>query len=106
MRIRIVKSPPVASIDGIQMDGFVVGQQYEVGNSVGALFLAEGWAEPVALDAPKPFLPFGGDDPFDSRTLYPEQPSNLSRDATPPFFERDLAGDFMWRRSKPRPRKS
>jgi hypothetical protein len=70
MRIRIVRIPPVAGVDGIRLDCFAVGAEYEVGNSIGALFLAEGWAEPIPLDFPTPPEPFGESDPFDSRRLY------------------------------------
>ncbi len=48
MRIRIVRPPPVRDVDGIAVDAFEVGREYEVGPSLGALFLAERWAEPVA----------------------------------------------------------
>jgi hypothetical protein len=47
MRIRIVRSLPVRDVDGIAVDTFEVGSEYEVGPSLGALFLAERWAEPV-----------------------------------------------------------
>jgi hypothetical protein len=42
----------MSGIDGIRLDHFEVGAEYEVGNITGALLLAEGWAEPVPLDAP------------------------------------------------------
>lgn len=48
MRIRIVRPLPVRDVDGIAVDAFEVGREYEVGPSLGALFLAERWAEPVA----------------------------------------------------------
>jgi hypothetical protein len=48
MRIRIVRPPPVRDVDGIAVGAFEVGREYEVGPSLGALFLAERWAEPVA----------------------------------------------------------
>jgi hypothetical protein len=37
-------------VDGIAVDAFEVGREYEVGPSLGALFLAERWAEPVTAD--------------------------------------------------------
>jgi hypothetical protein len=44
-------------VDGIRLDVFVPGCSYEIGNSLGALFLAEGWAEPVdTQDAAAPAL--------------------------------------------------
>src|SRR5262245_14935140 len=70
MRIRIVQRPPADSIDGIRLDRFESGYQYEVGNSLGALMLAEGWAEPVQLDEPALPVPFSETDPFDTRRLY------------------------------------
>jgi hypothetical protein len=69
MRIRIVQRPHCDSIDGIRLDRFEVGYQYEVGNSLAALMLAEGWAEPVQLDEPA-LIPFSETDPFDARRLY------------------------------------
>jgi hypothetical protein len=70
MRIRIVQRSHCDSIDGIRLDRFEPGYQYEVGNSLGALMLAEGWAEPVQLDAPALPVPFSETDPFDTRRLY------------------------------------
>jgi hypothetical protein len=109
LRIRIVQTPPVSGIDGIRLDSFQLGQEYEVGNSVGALFLAEGWAEPVPLDAPPLIAPFSEDDPFDSASLYrdrdiPKQaPEPAARPPTP-LFERDIAAD-MYRFRRPRRRR-
>jgi hypothetical protein len=70
MRIRILQRPPDDSIDGIRLDRFEPGYQYEVGNSLGALMLAEGWAEPVQLDEPALLVPFSDSDPFDAHRLY------------------------------------
>ena len=47
MRVRIVKQPTVASIDGIQLGYFVVGVQYELGTTLAELLVTEGWAEPI-----------------------------------------------------------
>jgi hypothetical protein len=99
MRIRIVKEPPIAGIDGIRLDCFAVGKEYEVGNTIGALFLAEGWAEPVALDAPRPYTPFTAEDPFDSRVLYRDHPPNLVKERHSPFLDRDVEPDVVWRAS-------
>jgi hypothetical protein len=95
MRVRIVRASPISSIDGVRLDGFGVGEEYTVGNTIGALLLAEGWAVPVPLDAPKPVEPFAEGDPFDSRMLYRSRPSNLIRQATVPFDERDTAADML-----------
>ena len=104
MRIRIMQKPPIAGIDGIRLDCFDVGKEYEVGNSIAALFLAERWAEPVPLDAPRPVLPFSEDDPFDSRVLYRDRshPPNLVKDSTSPLYDRAIAANAQWRR---RPRR-
>jgi hypothetical protein len=102
VRIRIVHIPTIAGIDGIRLDCFETGKEYEVGNSVGALLLAEGWAEPVPLDAPRPYLPFSDNDPFDSRVLYKDHPPNLSKDQTRPYLDRDVAADSRWRRRRRR----
>jgi len=99
VRIRIVQSPTVADVDGITIDGFRVGEEYELGNSLAGLFLAEGWAEPVALDAPGPPEPFSANDPFGTTTLDRNSPPNLVKEQVPPYLERDLAHDFArnWR---------
>jgi hypothetical protein len=84
MRIRIVKPPTVSSIDGIQLGYFVVGLQYELGQAVASLLLAEGWAEPVDGDA------------VDDRRIaaspdgiaFPTNP-RTERKAFPPFPPRD-----------------
>jgi hypothetical protein len=68
----------MTSLDGIRLDYFQIGVEYEVGTNTAALFLAEGWAEPVPLDAPAPIVPFSSNDPFDSRFLYaPKEPPPL-----------------------------
>jgi hypothetical protein len=104
IRIRIVRSPNIADVDGIALDAYRVGDEYELGNSLAGLFLAEGWAEPVALDAPGPPEPFSADDPFGTSTLDRNSPPNLVKEQVPPFLERDLAHDFVrhWRRRRRR----
>ena len=107
MRVRILKIPPMAGIDGIRLDCFDVGHEYELGNSLAALFLAEGWAEPVPLDAPKPVEPFSDNDPFDSRLLYRDRhnaPPSATRALPPPLGERDIAADMYHFRRRRRPR--
>jgi hypothetical protein len=47
MRIRITQKPRNASVDGVRLDGFELGREYEVGTSIGSVMLSEGWAEPV-----------------------------------------------------------
>ena len=104
IRIRIVHAPSIAEVDGITLDLFEVGVEYEVGNSVAALLLAEGWAEPVALDAPKPPEPFSREDPFGTTILDSSSPPNLVKEQHPPCVLRDRAHDaappWRWRRRK------
>ena len=99
IRIKILQLPPIADIDGIRLDRFEVGREYEFGNSLGALFLAEGWGEPVPLDAPKPHEPFTLGDLFDTRVLDGHNPPNLKREQESPVWERAVAADAA--RSKP-----
>jgi len=59
MRIRIVRNLPIRDVDGIALDAFEIGMEYDVGSRTGALLLAEGWAEPVTAGpvraaAPRP----------------------------------------------------
>jgi hypothetical protein len=102
LRVRIERAPPVSSIDGVRLDYFVVGSEYSVGNAIGALLLAEGWAVPLPLDAPKPVEPFDEGDPFDSSTLYRSlrRPPNLIREATVPFGTPDTAADSTRRKRR------
>jgi hypothetical protein len=84
MRIRIVQKPSIVCIDGIQLDHFVLGQQYEVGPNLGSLFLAEGWAEPVVPDDPAPGPP--ADQPrADAHSGM--APPNLVREIYPPYYD-------------------
>ena len=98
LRVTILHTPPIADIDGIQLDCFEVGHQYELGNSLAALFLAEGWAEPVPLDDPRPHTPFSDNDPFETRIVR----NDLARENHPPYLDRHTAADFKSRR---RPRR-
>jgi hypothetical protein len=108
MRVRMVRPPPIPSIDGVRLDYFVVGAEYSTGNTIGALMLAEGWAVPVPLDAPRPVEPFAEGDPFDSSTLYRSRshPTNLIRQATVPFGERDTAAEMLRRKRHRDPRRT
>jgi hypothetical protein len=101
MRIRVIHKPTEPCIDGIQLDRFVPGTQYEVGNSLGALFLAEGWAEPVGSDDPAMLIPmreFEADHPS-------EGPANLRREFFPPYYDGApvvMAADRRRRKRVPR----
>jgi hypothetical protein len=78
MRLRIVRSPTESRIDGIRLDHFRVGDQYEVGTALGAVFLAEGWAVPVPDDVPAPARGV--------EYQAPTAPPNLIRDSYPPYY--------------------
>lgn len=52
MRIKILQIHLGACIDGFRLDRFTSGQHYDVGHLMAAYLLAEGWAEPAALDFP------------------------------------------------------
>jgi hypothetical protein len=54
LRIRIVQKPKGICIDGLQMDQFRMGQEYDVGWRFGSLMLLEGWAEPVGFEERRP----------------------------------------------------
>src|SRR5688572_14038602 len=96
MRIRIVRTPPIESVDGIRLDGFALGSAYDVGITLAALFFAEGWAEPMAADSSVPVIRRGECDPFVSeRDHDPNCPRNLIRERTPPCF--DPEADFRVR---------
>lgn len=98
MRIRIVQKPSVACIDGIQLNHFVPGQQYEVGPSLGSLFLAEGWAEPAVPNEP----PAPSDEPSNVVDPVPA-PANLVREIYPPYYDGPsvLAADRRRRKRRP-----
>jgi hypothetical protein len=95
MRIKIVQTPTRCDVDGIRLDVFQPGVQYEMGNSLGALFLAEGWGVPVASDEPAMLIPVG--------EITADRPTNLVREIYPSYFDvaPALAAD---RRRRPRAR--
>ena len=102
MRICIIQKPQVASIDGIRLDRFEPGHLYDVGNSLGALMLAEGWAQPVGVEEPAveaPFIPFAPNDYRD-----PDAPPNLVREHYPPCLDEplDFTADFQRRQRERR----
>ena len=82
MRIRIIQKPPVAHVDGIRLDYFVAGHEYDLGPSLCSLLLAEGWAEPVGFDEP-PATPPGNERPAEATVM----PANLVREIFPPYYE-------------------
>lgn len=99
MRILIVRKPSEC-IDGIRLDQFVPGHQYEVGNTLGALFLCEEWAEPV-------------DDPTPALVIPPHEfnadgvkswPQNLMREFFPPHHDAPAVFTLARRLSRSRRR--
>jgi hypothetical protein len=92
MRIRILHRPNCSSIDGIRLDRFEPGQLYEVGNSLSAVFLAEGWAEPVALDEPAK-LARSTPEAAPAAPPRDERPSNLIREFYPSDADRGRIAD-------------
>ena len=53
MRIKIVQKPKAICIDGLRMDQFQLGQEYDVGWRFGSVMLLEGWAEAVGFAEPR-----------------------------------------------------
>ena len=47
MRVRMTAKPTVDCIDGIQLNRFQPGYEYEIGAQLADLMIVEGWAEPV-----------------------------------------------------------
>ena len=101
MRIKVIQKPSVTCIDGIRVDQFTPGQQYEVGNVLGAVFLCEGWAEPVDDPEPALVIPLRELDP----DMLPAAPANLIRDTCPPYFDGPPA-QALDRRRRPRNRRA
>ena len=89
----------MTKLDGLPLDAFEPGQEYELGNRLGSVFLAEGWGVPVPLDAPTPMVPFSPDDPYDPARLYRKRRrmSRAESTASPP---RDRVADATRRRRK------
>ena len=70
VRLRITRQPS-GSIDGIQLDDFIVGFTYDVGTMLACYLLAERLAVPVADDSPALVTPIRKQVRFDVR-----KPSN------------------------------
>jgi hypothetical protein len=97
MRIRVIHRPTVTDVDGIRLDVFEPGVQYDVGNRVGALLLAEGWAEPFPSNETAILIPISEFEPDADRAA----PPNLIREYYPPYYDSSpaMAAD---RRRRPR----
>jgi len=71
---------------GYGLTGLKIGYQYEVGNLIGAVMLAEKWAEPVPSDEPVLVVPL--DEVSADRDKHlPSSPPNLVRETYPPYYE-------------------
>jgi len=104
MRIRVVQRPSTPVVDGIDLRHYVPGQKYEVGTCLGALMLAEGWAEPVE-DSEPTIIPFSDADPFTPRVFDRNSPPNLVRETYPPYADTiATAADFDRRRPRRQPK--
>jgi hypothetical protein len=80
MRIRVTRIPSARDVDGIRLDRFVPSMVYEVGNTLGGLFLAEGWAELVPSDEPALVIPID--------EIAPDAPvGQLIRDICAPYYD-------------------
>jgi hypothetical protein len=106
VRIKIVQKPPTSGIDRIRLDHFEVGSRYEVGSMLGALLLAERWAQPVTDDGPPLLVPLNQAEAF-SECVTELAPSNLVRESVPPYFDHlASAADFERRKASPTTRAS
>ena len=83
MRIRVLQRPGVDCMDGIQLDHFEPGHQYEVSTRLGCLMLAERWAEPASTDEPALVAPVSERPAKAPRA----SPRNLVREFHPPYYD-------------------
>ena len=83
MRIRILRKPTVAYIDGVRLDQFRLGAEYQLGHLLAGVFLAEGWAEPVDDDPGAAEVDASRQPAADVATT----PPNLTRDFFPPYYD-------------------
>ena len=97
MRIRAIQTPTIRAVDGVRLDVFRPGLQYELGTTLGALFLVEGWGELVASPEPAMVIPLS--DVNAAYSPIPATPTNLIRETLPSNQRPALAAD---RRRRPR----
>jgi hypothetical protein len=91
----MLRRPRETCIDGVRLDRFEPGVEYEVGSSLAALFFAEGWAEPTPFDEPDRTAPLSDT----SRDA--ERPPNLMRERYPPYADTlGIAQDIDRRRRR------
>jgi hypothetical protein len=54
MRVRITERPTIDCIDGIHLDRFRPGFEYEVGARLAEFLIVEGWGEPIVSEPAAP----------------------------------------------------
>jgi hypothetical protein len=102
IRIKVVQTPLITELDGMDLRRFVPGQIYEVGSRLGAFLLAERWAEPAPEGAAAALVPYSEADPYLPRVVDRSSPPNLTRAIFPTYpDELPLAADLE-RRKRPR----
>jgi hypothetical protein len=82
MRILVIQRPTMNCIDGMRLDRFMPGHQYEVGASLAAIFIAEQWAEPVTGAPPALTIP-----PNESSADADAARPRLVREIYPPTYD-------------------
>ena len=102
MRIHILHAPTGDDVDGVDLSHFQVGSEYNVTHTFAAMMVAEGWAEPLPVDAPQPPAAFGPDDPFTMPVLDRSTPPKLVKEQLPAYLAPDKAADMSRRRRKKR----
>jgi hypothetical protein len=75
----MIQTPTKVCVDGLRLDRFRVGVQYEVGFLLAAYLLAEGWAEPHVTDGPAVAIAVS--------ELETKTPANLVRELYPPYYD-------------------
>ena len=99
MRIRVVRKPAIPSIDGVRLDKFEPGRCYEVGTTLGTLFLAEDWAEPVLDEKPALVIPL---DEIKHHARRRSTPSDLQREPSARSRHVAIAADMNARKRRSR----
>lgn len=102
LRIRILQAPTGDDVDGVDLSHFQVGCEYDMSHPFAEMMVAEGWAEPLPVDAPQLPTAFGPDDPFTMPVLDRSTPPKLVKEQLPTYLPRDKAADMSRRRRKQR----
>src|SRR5438552_2870216 len=97
MRIKILQTATMSTVDGIDLTRFRPGQMYEVGNVIGALLIVEGWAEPVASDERPLVIPLSEFAPDAEKVFKVSRKSSSLNSGSPVALAADRP-----RRSRPR----